>query len=1109
MANILLRFIPNEGQAGLEAEYHVQAAGHTVLFDEEKVVLRREESIDKKNEIVLEFKGANKNPIIEGNEKLPGVANFYKGSEPTKWQTNLPTYSTIIYEELYPGIDMAYIGEDGKLESEFYVSPGADHNQIKLNYKGIISKRIRGDGALLLETELGDLIEKAPYAYQDIDGVREEVEAEYTLLADASIGFELGQYNRDFLVVIDPELVFMNFIDHSSGGWTSAVAFDNVGNLVFAGASNRFFPATDVIDSSNHEGGSSDDGLLLKVDAATGEIIYSALFGGGKQDSFNDIAIDDLGNIYLVGITKSNNFPVLNALQDTIGGSHDAFLSILNSNGELTYSTYLGGSRTDWALDVALDGSGNIFMAGRTVSPDFPVKNAFQDTIKGEEKYGDYNEDIFLAKVNSTGDLSYATYLGGSTSDRVEGIAVNNSGELTITGSTGSHDFPLINAYQESNTTLLNWESTMFITRLNSTGNGLIFSTYFGDAGNDWASGIDVVANGEAYISGGTTSEDFPIIGGESFPEADSSDGVLIRLDNSGQPIFSLRSNVAGSEYFDKMARQNDSTLLFMSKDNDSLRIYEKKDDTLFEEIFSFHSEGHNINDIEYGDGSLAFASTYWGTGLGKITSTKERSSIVQGPSFARVAFGLLRILELFDTQLIDGKLSIRIKKANFDGLKVGVDQDGNVTINGVSTAIKAADAKEIEVTGSDGADDIDLSEVIIEKFPNMDDSDVVVFVNAQGGDDKVQGADDMPNEILGGKGDDELQGGKKSDVIHGEDGNDQIFGHDGDDKVRGGKGNDRIFGGKGDDSVSGGEDNDELDGGEGDDRIDGDKGKDKLFGGNGRDWLNFDKDDEIVNGEEGSDKYFIEGKKVPPPLNNKNYSSHNVSRKVVLNNIESTVILSDSSGIDTLNFAGYDIGITLKLNSQNSAQTIDTSGIQILLDGEFEVVIGTDYDDEITVSPLPDTARHIDGGDGTDILNFESPVEGSVDDGSTITTPGFADVTYSNFETVNISVVSGVEEADVALPLSYNLSNNYPNPFNPSTKIKYQIPSNVKGETANVELIVFDILGREVATLVNEQQKPGYYEIDFSASHLTSGIYFYRIQAGKFIETKKMVLLR
>ncbi len=274
---------------------------------------------------------------------------------------------------------------------------------------------------------------------------------------------------------------------------------------------------------------------------------------------------------------------------------------------------------------------------------------------------------------------------------------------------------------------------------------------------------------------------------------------------------------------------------------------------------------------------------------------------------------------------------------------------------------------------------------------------------------------------------------------------------------------------------------------------------------------MNFDKDDEIVNGEEGRDKYFFEGKEVPPPLNsNKANNNNNTKKSVSLNSAQNVVLLTDSSGIDTLDFSAIESGITLNLNLQNSAQTIDSAGTQIILQGNFEVIIGSAFDDEFTISPLPDTARFVNGGAGKDVLNFESVNVAGVDDGSTIATPGFADIAYDSIETVNLSVITGTEEAvDMALPLSFSLSNNYPNPFNPSTKIKYQIPSNVNGETSNVELIVFDILGREVATLVNEQQKPGYYEIDFNASRLTSGIYFYRIQAGNFIDTKKMVLMK
>jgi hypothetical protein len=120
MSNQPLRFVANQGQAGAEAKFHVEGAGHTVLFCENKVLLRRSESEFEQHEIALHFSGANKAPCIEGVEELPGVAHFYQGNNPSQWRTNVPTYSSVIYKELYPGIDMAYIGDNGTLESELF-----------------------------------------------------------------------------------------------------------------------------------------------------------------------------------------------------------------------------------------------------------------------------------------------------------------------------------------------------------------------------------------------------------------------------------------------------------------------------------------------------------------------------------------------------------------------------------------------------------------------------------------------------------------------------------------------------------------------------------------------------------------------------------------------------------------------------------------------------------------------------------------------------------------------------------------------------------------------------------------------------------------------------
>jgi len=799
------------------------------------------------------------------------------------------------------------------------------------------------------------------------------------------------------------------------------------GNLILAGAGNRFFPATDVIDSSNHEGGSGNDGLLLKLDGTSGEVIYSALFGGSRSDSFNDIAMDDLGNIYLVGMTASENFPVLNALQDTIGGKEDAFLSILNSNGELTYSTYLGGNRSDWALDVAIDDAKNIFIAGRTISHDFPVKNAFQDSIMGEEKYGEYPSDIFLAKFNFAGGLDFATYLGGSNSDQVNGIAINNTGELTITGTTESDDFPVMNAYQDTLGGVKWGTGDIFITRFNSTGNGLIYSTYFGGAVQDWASGLALSSNGNAFVSGGTQSLNFPIVNGVSSPEADSSDGIFISFNNSGQPNYSLRTNIPGNESFDAATISDNIFPFAVGNWNDTIMVYQNYGDSVLSIVADIAAPGHNLNCVQISEGNLAFASTYWGLGL---TNSKRRnfdnnlnslSSSGAGSGSASLSTVAFFIIQLENFSLFTGGYDFG------DGIfKIYTTPDGKVKVNNGETNINADEVKEIVVEATPKNDEIDLEAMIPEEFNNI----TSIIVNTGDGLDKIW-LHLLPtvNYLLdAGAGADQIYMALWFDIIE------VIF-----------------------------------------------------SGGIGGDIYNLTRENPSSNSS----------KSTLPRLN----SAENATNAITIN---------DPGGYDTLNFAGYDIGITLKLNSQNSAQTIDTSGIQILLDGDFEVVIGTDFNDEITVSPLPDTVLFIDGNGGTNVLNFQAEVPGSVDDGSTITTPGYADVSYANIETVNLSIVTGTEETvNKSLPVSYSLSNNYPNPFNPSTKIKYQIPSNVNGETANVELIVFDILGREVAALVNEKQKPGYYEIEFNASHLTSGIYFYRIHAGKFVETKKMLLLR
>jgi len=190
-----LSFIANVGQTDPAVGFHVKGAGHTIFFTTKEVVFSAAQQLSENDEderatsvVQLRFAGASPTPTLEGLEQLPGVANFFLGNDPTKWRTNVPNYGAVIYRELYPGIDLVYRGTEGNLKSEFLVAPGGDPSVIRQVYSGVEAQRLREDGALVLQTVLGELVEEAPAVYQEIDGQRVEVEGSYRLLEGGQVG---------------------------------------------------------------------------------------------------------------------------------------------------------------------------------------------------------------------------------------------------------------------------------------------------------------------------------------------------------------------------------------------------------------------------------------------------------------------------------------------------------------------------------------------------------------------------------------------------------------------------------------------------------------------------------------------------------------------------------------------------------------------------------------------------------------------------------------------------------------------------------------------------------------------------------------------------------
>jgi pimeloyl-ACP methyl ester carboxylesterase len=289
--------------------------------------------------------------------------------------------------------------------------------------------------------------------------------------------------------------------DHAYGG----IAVDGTGNAYVTGqTSSTNFPTTPGAFQSSF-GGGLYDAFVVKLNADGSALVYSTYLGGSDGDYGNGIAVDASGNTYVTGYTNSINFPTTpGAFQTTLGTWIDAFVVKLNADGSaLVYSTYLGGANTEWAKGIAVDASGNAYITGYTGSSDFPATPGAFQTGSG----GAY--DAFVTKLNATGSaLVYSTYLGGSSSDQVwGGIAVDASGNAYVTGWTQSTNFPTTpGAFQPS----FGGDTDAYVVKLNAAGSALVYSTYLGGSLYDQGYGIAVDATGNAYVTGDTTSIDFP-----------------------------------------------------------------------------------------------------------------------------------------------------------------------------------------------------------------------------------------------------------------------------------------------------------------------------------------------------------------------------------------------------------------------------------------------------------------------------------------------------------------------------------------------------------------------------------------------------------------------
>jgi uncharacterized repeat protein (TIGR01451 family) len=460
-----LSFEPNQGQSDSRVKFLARGNGYGLYLTPTEAVLALPQAKKDQNRPVVEmqFGGANQSAQLAGTNLLPGKSNYFIGNDPSRWHRNIPQFSRVQYRDLYSGIDLDFYGKQGRLEYDFEVAPGADPSQIALDFKGTKNLQVAANGDLVLFLDGGEVRFEAPRVYQKIEDRTQTVAGSFVLRSDNQVAFEVGAYDRSRALVIDPVLTFSTYLGGSGAESCTAII----------AAPATFVPHCPAI------------------------------------------AVDSATRVYIAGATTSSgSFPVPSGTSPTLNGGADVFLVRFNSTGTaLDYTTYVGGSGTEYPSGVGVDSGFNVFVAGTTNSPDFPTTtSAFQS---GPGSAGNH---VFFSKFDSSGSVDlYSTYLSGTTGvDTTSDLALDPLGRAYILGTTSSSDFPTTAGALQTTAAATN---QFFFSKVDPTASGtssLLYSTFLGGSSpsNGVVTGgsIAVDATFNVYMAGGTSFTDMPIV---------------------------------------------------------------------------------------------------------------------------------------------------------------------------------------------------------------------------------------------------------------------------------------------------------------------------------------------------------------------------------------------------------------------------------------------------------------------------------------------------------------------------------------------------------------------------------------------------------------------
>jgi len=475
----------------------------------------------------------------------------FKGSDSEKWQSDRAAWRSVSLGMVYPNIQVELKAYKNNIEKIFTLSPGANPNDIQIAISNANQLSIDSQGELLMVNSLGEMRFTKPIAYQFIHNIKVFVEVEYSL-NDKSYGFCLGDYQKEYDLIIDPLIAstFLGTAGHEKG---FAIQLDSQGNVFVTGYTESVdFPVSIGAFDESYNG--DKDIFVAKFSNDLSNLLAATYIGGGLVDGGYSLCIDNEDNIFLTGNTSSSNFPTTNqGFDQSHNGAWDLFVCKLNNDlSELISSTFVGGSENDAPLGIELDEQNNVFVAGYTMSTDFPTTpNAYELNKSG-------NYDAIVIKLNSDlSQLQGMSYLGGEGDDYAFSISLDENSNVFIAGETNSSTFPVVlPAYDNT----CGGAADGFVSKFNNELSSLEQSTYLGGAFYDNIWGIDIDEEGYVFVTGYTQSSDYPTTA-FAFDETfnGGSDVFVSKLPNDLQLLTaSTLIGGSGTERGNEIAINND-----------------------------------------------------------------------------------------------------------------------------------------------------------------------------------------------------------------------------------------------------------------------------------------------------------------------------------------------------------------------------------------------------------------------------------------------------------------------------------------------------------------------------------------------------------------------